>query len=409
MCAIASHNADRVSGFKKIFINFSHLAFGEFASKAFGFLTSVYLARTLTVDQFGQYSWVMAVFAYLFLLGNFGFETYGVRTIANRSLKEVMNGILILRSAYVLILLTAVAAANFLFFHKANYLLVLQSASLTILPFNTQYIFRGLNKSRYDGFFRVSQAGLFFILVYWYVNSQRLLMIPVLWFIAAGCSSLIFWGIMTRTTPYKFSFPSFTIIKTVARDSLPIGIAGAIILFYMNFDTVLLGLYTNSQSVGIYSAAFRIYFFGYALVGLFYIAFLPSLSNENDRHSSVVHHHYVMSLLAASFVVAVLGVLISQPIIEMMFGHLYSEAIPVLKILFLSLAAGCINAAYLNPLQAVGNDTLFIKLLLLRTGVFIVLCFTLIPIYGIAGAAFSTLIVEVVTVPFSVYCYNFRP
>ena len=38
---------------KTVLINFSHLAFGEFSSKAFGFLTTVYLARVLGVEIFG--------------------------------------------------------------------------------------------------------------------------------------------------------------------------------------------------------------------------------------------------------------------------------------------------------------------------------------------------------------------
>jgi O-antigen/teichoic acid export membrane protein len=190
---------------------------------------------------------------------------------------------------------------------------------------------------------------------------------------------------------------------TILHDSLPVGIASALILLYLNFDTILLGLYVDNASLGLYSAAFKIYYFGYSFMALYYIAFLPSLSRKSDNRYRIIQKYYILILFLLAAVLVLIGIFLSEYIILLLFGEHYHASIPVMKILFFSLAAACINYAYLNPLQAMGKDVLFIKILAFRIIFFAIFCFILIPTYGVMGAAYSTLIGEIVTIPVSIY------
>lgn len=390
----------------KIFVNFSHLAFGEFASKAFGFLTTVYLARTLGAEGFGKYSWVMAVYSYLYLFANFGFDTFGIRKIAATNQTDVINGVFVLRGVYVFLLILIVLLINFFALGEPNYLLLLQTASLLILPFNVQYVFRALGKGKYDGTYRTVQAGLFFFLVYLVILSDHILLIPLLWFISSASVSIGAVVVLTKMIPYNFSFPSRDTLGMIFRESVPIGIAGALILFYLNFDMLILGVYVDAHALGLYSAAFKIYYMGYTVLGLFYVAYLPSLSKTDSADFSIVRSSYKKVLFQLTVVIAIIGTLSAGIVVQILFGETYVEAVPVLKILMLSLAAACINFAFMNPLQAMGKDALFIKLLSSRTIIFMILCFILIPTYGIKGAAYATLIAEGVTIVTSLVVHS---
>jgi len=57
--------------YRTIFSNFAALAFGEFASKAFGFITMVYLARVLGAENFGFIGFVSTISAYVVLFCKF--------------------------------------------------------------------------------------------------------------------------------------------------------------------------------------------------------------------------------------------------------------------------------------------------------------------------------------------------
>lgn len=365
----------------------------------------MYLARVLGAEGFGQYSWAMAVYSYLYLFGNFGFDIIGIRKLAVENNSAIISGVMVLRGMYVVLLVVLVYLLNVVVFKEPNYLLLLQSASILLLPFNVQYIFRGLGRGKYDGVYRGTQAGLFLVLVYLTIQPDGILTVPMLWFASSAIVSVAAFFFVRKIIPFRFSFPTFETIKTIFRESVPVGVAGALILIYLNFDTIVLGMYVSGYSLGLYSVAFKIYYFGYTILGLLYVAFLPSLSRYTSAEFSSIRSSYTSLLLMLAVVLATVGTALSTFIIQILFGEGYSESIPVLRVLLLSLSAACINSAYLNPLQAVGKDALFIKLLLGRTLLFAIVCMVLIPSYGITGAAFATLVAEVCTVGGSVVVY----
>jgi O-antigen/teichoic acid export membrane protein len=377
--------------------NFLHLASGEVISKVFGFFTTIYLARILGTERFGEYSWVMAVFSYLYMLSNFGIETYGTRAIAQGASHGLISSLLMLRSIYSAVLL-AVLVLLFLFIPEFSALLLLQSFSLVLLPLNMQYVFRGLHRSRYDGASRGFQSLLFMMMVFGVVQPEQNGTLPVLWFIASALCSLIFLRIMVHLTGFVFTIPSFMELRRMFRETLPVGIASVLTLIYLNLDTVLLGIMTDHTSVGYYSAAFKIYYLGYSLLSLYYMAYLPSLSMRNAAgyHRSLMS--YLALLCSASVLIAVIASTLPEWIVEVLYAGRYRESAEVLRILFFALSLSCINFAFMNPLQAAGKNRVFIMLLGIRTVIFFLLCLLLIPGKGIYGAASATLFAESVSV-----------
>jgi O-antigen/teichoic acid export membrane protein len=387
---------------KSILVNFSHLAFGEFASKAFGFLTTVYLARTLGVEQFGEYAWVLSVFAFALMVSNFGFETYGIRAISQNTSHTLISGIIFLRIVYSTIVFSLLSLLNMICFDQFNVLLLFQSFSLLLLPLNTQYVFKGLNKAKYDGIYKIAHAILFLSVIALIVKNDSLLFIPVIWFFITFGMNYVWYRGLKNMLHFSYSFPTAADMISIVRGSVPVGIASALILLYLTADTVLLGLYHNDESVGIYSAANRIYSFGFGLLSLFYIAFLPSLSSVRSDRFFLIVKKFVTILLLFSVIIMLMSLLFSESIISLLYGSMYNASKDILTLLLVSLSVSCISFAMINPFQAISDDKTFIILLGIRTVVFIILCLILIPAYGAFGAAGATLIAEIFCVIYSI-------
>jgi O-antigen/teichoic acid export membrane protein len=355
------------------------------------------LARTLGVELFGEYSWIFAIFAYVSMLANFGFETYGTMEVAKVKSIEIINAVIVLRSIYAIVLLLIVLLLHLYFNVSRTSLLLLQSVSILLLPFSFQFAFRAIDQMQWVGWQRFIQSGVFLALVYLVIDHHALMKIPVLWFASLGISLIPLIVVMRKKFNYTFFIPQLNVIRTVFTGSASIGISSALILIYLNFDTILLGVFLDSYSVGIYSAAYKIYYAGYAILGLYYMAFLPTLSRVSAQSLGSISM-YTRLLMIIGLVSAVAGYIGAEPLIRILFGAEFLAAVPSLKILFAALGAACMNFAFMNPLQAIGKQKVFNVILLIRTLLFLIVCMLLIPPYGMEGAAVSTLLAEVLTV-----------
>ncbi len=390
---------------KKIRSNFGHLAFGELASKVFGFFTTIYLARVLGVEQFGMYSWVMAAFAYVFLFANFGFETYGTMRLAKVRSAEIINAVTLLRVVYALALSAIITTFTALVHSPRNSLLQLQTASVLLLPFSFQFAFRALDQMQWVGWQRFIQSSLFLLLVFLIVGHGAILWVPLLWFASTAISLIPLIAVLRKKLDYTFFVPPSSVIREVLRGSFSVGISSALVLFCLNLDTILLGVFRDSSSVGIYSAAYKIYYMGYVVAGLYYMAFLPTMSKASSRSPSLIFL-FTRSLVVIGVVVTIVGYAVAGEMIRILFGGDFVQAIASLRILFVALGAACINIAFMNPLQAVGRLKMFNLILLIRALLFTASCILMIPIFGIEGAAISTLVGEVLTIGISYYQFS---
>ena len=347
----------------------------------------------------------MAIFSYVYMLADFGFETYGTMAVAKVKSLQIINAVTVLRMVYAVFLLVVILLAHLYFNVARTSLLLLQSASILLLPFSFQFAFRAIDQMKWVGWQRFIQSGLFFASVYLMIDHQALMTIPVLWIVSTGLSLVPLIVVMRNKFNYSFFIPQFSVIKDVCAASVAIGVSSALILIYLNFDTILLGIFVSSYAVGIYSAAYKIYFMGYAMLGLYYMAFLPTLSRESAVSASSINV-YAKLLTIVGCVTAASGFVGSEPLIRILFGSEFLPAVTSLKILIAALGAACVNFAYMNPLQAIGNQKVFNAILLIRTLIFIVACVLLIPLYGMEGAAVSTLFAEVVTVFVSYFQFS---
>lgn len=185
---------------------------------------------------------------------------------------------------------------------------------------------------------------------------------------------------------------------------LPITLSGIVITVMLNTDSVMLGIWTDAEQVGLYASAQRILQFTLIIPGLFTSALFPTLSKiyqENkDRFNSASKKAF-NTLLLVGTPIAIGGFFLATPIMSTFFGSSYTLAGSTFGILILGMVAIAPNTL----LQTVAIITEQQK----RTAIFaciamilaIILNVFLIPKYGIWGAAFGTTLAQ-----FSLFILN---
>lgn len=182
--------------------------------------------------------------------------------------------------------------------------------------------------------------------------------------------------------------------------ALPLGIAGVLMTVYYQIDSVLLLNLAGPEETGVYGAAYRfiqpLTFFPAAVMS----SFFPVLSAIRDSDPQRVNR---LVQVAADYMAVIslpiLGgaIALSGPIVDVLYGPEYERAaglLPILMAAFVSICFGTL-AGFLAPLTNLQWR------LALYSGIGaaanVALNIALIPSHGAYGAAWATVITEVLT------------
>lgn len=207
------------------------------------------------------------------------------------------------------------------------------------------------------------------------------------------------WWLYTKKQDKNISFKIDVAIRLL-KESWPLLIASAAWMVYTRIDQVMIGIMLSDREVGYYSVAMKINdvlaLFPFVIVTVAAPAimkFKQSNREMYERKFQLIYDFVVWLMIFLAIVVT----LSASSLVKIFFGDIYSESAKVMAIsswscLFIGLATVSGRFLLNEGMQII---TMYRHLI----GVFIsvVLNYFFIPIYGIEGAAVSTLISIVVS------------
>ena len=209
----------------------------------------------------------------------------------------------------------------------------------------------------------------------------------------------------------KFSF-SFNFMKKLQIEALPLGLFFVILTVFSYIDTVMLSLMRTYSEVGIYNAAFKIYEGITIVPTIFWLVFLPRLS---ELYSIDKGHHRRLAIRSVKYMfltglpTLTYGILFSSFMINFFFKEEFSGAIFTLQILFFGLAFQYPNWMLNATLISMKRQRVMMALGGIGLGFKIILNLILIPLYGYNGSAFATVLSEfVIFLGAAIYLYRYH-
>ena len=205
---------------------------------------------------------------------------------------------------------------------------------------------------------------------------------------------LIFFYRSQKQHILKWRF-SVKMSKKLLHDSWPLVISGIAISIYMKIDQLAIAKILGNTELGIYLVAVRVFEVFLIVPSLISQSIYPKLMilEKNDFNKKVSRLYFYVTRF--SLVATVLVMYFSENIINFMYGKAFFNASEVLTLIMLALtftSVGIINSLYIYYY----NLQRFITLVtILGAALNLVLCFSLIKLFGLSGAVYSTVVTYV--------------
>lgn len=377
------------------------LGVGQFGSRFIRAAITIYAARVLGASEYGVFSYALGASSFFMI-----FSDIGISSILNREVsKKPEEGEKYFATIFI-IKLVLLAFTSGLIIFMAPMAIKIEKAAL-LLPFVALLtIFDGLRELA-NSFFNgkekmelgayitlVANIGVtLFGFIGLYLAPTSLMLLQIY---TAGS----FFGFLTTIYFLKKEYAgiiknfSKKLIWPIIEAAWPMAAGGIVGSFMFNVDILMMGWWRTSAEIGFYSAAQKIVGILYILGGLLATAVSPAffrIIHEGDKEKiSIATAKIMLIVLLVALPMSVGGIILSEQIINLIFGNSYSGSIPVFMVLISSLLIIYPFSILNNIVFAYNKQAKMLGYAVIATLANVVLNSFLIPKFGGVGAAIAT-------------------
>lgn len=392
---------------KPLFKNVSFLTLAEIIIKIVLFFWTIFLARFLGANIFGQYDFINSFIVLFSLFPDLGVSLVLIREISQykkRAPRYLGNTLILNFFLSLFSLFFILAIAHFLNYSlKIKFALLLAALTLGVTSLRTTAIvlFNALERMEIVAFF--SCFNTFFLVGFGFLG--------LLWekgiiglfsgiLIGTIISAFFAWLVVIK----KFIVPKidfdFALICHLIGEGWPLGLAGFLSLIYTRIDRVILSSMINYQAVGLYSAALALPSSVIQLfnVPLMIVAFplLSRLLLKDKKLFLRTIRDLCLIILSWSLPLAALTTIFAKQIVLLFYGVSYQNSISILQVVVWYIIFASLSAVFYRILIIIKKQRFYLLISLL--GALLNICFNLflIPKFGYFGAAWATVVTQII-------------
>lgn len=191
----------------------------------------------------------------------------------------------------------------------------------------------------------------------------------------------------------KFTLNSNWNSWTFIRESMPMMLSSTILVLLGWLDTFVLGIYETDANIGIYNVALKISLLtGFGLQAINSIL-APKLAKSHAEGKLQLFNGLIRFSTRINFfstLVIVVGILVFHRVLLSIFGEEFISGAEVLIILCVGQLINAMSGSIGEIMLMTGRQIAYQNIMLAALVLNIILNFTLIPLYGILGAAIAT-------------------
>jgi len=394
----------------KFMRNTGWLLFEQIFRMGLSLVVTSLMARYLGAEDFGMLNYGLAYIIIFTTVSNLGIDSI----IVNEIIKNREDTGKIIGTTLYLRFISSVISIFSIFiivnFFDANNITIqvitcIQSFSLLFIVFDSiGYWFQSNLQSKY---IVIAKSVAFVIVSVWRLAliflGKSIEYFAVATVIEAIIMSAFIFIFYTRFEAPKLRY-SFQTAKQLLSQCYHFLIAGILIMVYTQIDKLMLGQMTGNTTVGVYSAALVIsslwMFIPNALIHSARPLIMASKNQDEDlyiKRNKQLYCSIIWIGIGASIVIT----LFSKPIILLIYGDQFIEAVHVLVILIWSRIFALIGTIKSIWLTSENLSKYLIIFVGIAAFVNVALNLILIPKYGAIGAAIATLFAEVLSALFA--------
>ncbi|MDD5546123.1 MAG: flippase [Candidatus Omnitrophica bacterium] len=381
------------------------------ASEAFnmacGVAVIIALARVLGAADLGLFSFAYSVATVIYFASFFGMNDYAIRSIARDPEKAgaYFYNILASRSALIftgiIVIEAALRAAGYPAARRALIYLVMSPRLVESLMFSFFAYFRAFQKMKYEGALRGSlytvwtAASMYAIFKYRSIGAVALAQLGVyLLFFIIG------FAVTKRFVASKSAIKPLSLDECglLFKESANISVIQLLIAMYVQTNTILLNIFKGDEATGIYAAGFRFISVSGVLAVSMTQAVFPHLTNIASGKDAARLKAAVAKirryLFWAGFAISAGIFALAPKLIRLVYGAKFEGAVLPLYLMAFTPVFLFLNTGNNYIFYTLDREKTYLKILAAVIVFAIAINLVLLPRFGAAGAAMTTLIPE---------------
>ena len=394
-----------MSAKRKIFLNTVVRWTGEVFGKILWFGFMVVCARLMGVKEFGFFSYALTYAGLLVILTDFGTNTYLVKAVSkDKELTEYhLRSVFAVKFCLSIICLVVCGIIAVITKVVWQSLLLLTFALIIasyLDPINSVY--RAHKQMQYESLVTFLWRFLLVVpsLVGLYLFRYGIINIAIFFVVFSFVAVII--SMLISSKNYSINFFHFGkidlgVVSQIMKSSFPIAIVMILGAFILKFNTILMQYLRSIEEVGYYSAAFKVVEGLLFVPSIFISSVFPFLC---ERNSGTTFSESGRKLLLKSMLVIValaVGLalvleLFSYPIIMLLYGKEFINALGTLRILVWVILFSGLNEIMYFLFVSLDKLRSQIILMLLSLAFYVPVSLVLISRYGPVGGAVSLIL-----------------
>ncbi len=382
-----------------------------FASEGVGGLLSFIIvllaARLLGVEQFGVFSYILAITSVCQLVADFGLTNLIVREVAKDTSKAqyIMSNVLTLAWALSAVILTLVAMIALFSLDTAQQQSAAIIMGVAVLATYHSVVYssvcRAFEQMSYNAISFVVHKIILLTLIYlfyhWSLFGSSLLAICTAYLVANLCQYAYFY-LVVRAKFIRFGFGSdFSFAWQLLKDAVPIGASMVVRRLTLQVDTLLLGVLATASAVGLFSAAYKVVQVVDMIPFAICLPLFPAMSRMANNEPDKLPAFFSLTLtgfLIVSIPLCGYVFVSADNLVELFYGQTFASAVPALRILAFAIIGLFVNMLLSYVFMALGKQRFYLMAAVCCLAVNTVVDVLLIPHIGATGAAWGTLFGE---------------
>jgi len=379
-----------------------------------GFLLTFVIAHYYGAQGLGNYVLAIVILQIFTLMSKLGLDTFSIRFIASFSKKNKWKSIQLFRKKIlILISITSIVSSVAMYFladiivdHMDVKVEYVKLSSFFVLPmvfFMLHYqSLRGLKRiAEFSFFYRMAQSTFSIVSIFIISAFIKSSSVPIY----AYLTSVSIVSVLSFIT-YKYCFSkkaAFSTeeniedltIRNILKISIPLMLAQSVQFIMAWTDKLMIGNMMSAESVAVYGVAFRFSMgVSITLMAINSISspkFAEKFASDDIKGMGKIAMQSAKIIFWTTIPLAI--ILLTFPKFFMgLYGSEFLIGFEVLRWLIIGRIVNALSGSVGNLMQMSGQQKIYMNILIIGSVINVVLNYFLIPIYGIKGAAISSVV-----------------
>lgn len=348
---------------KKVSTNIIYNVLNQIVALAVPLILSPYVARTLSAELIGAYSYALANSSYFVLIEALGFSLYGVIEVsANRDDKYYISALfkeIMLAKLFLMTVCVAVYIVTFVLLSDHNKILcAVMVLNIISTGIDSTWFLAGMEDFKTTTLRNIAVKVVNVVLIVLLVKSEKDFLIYALIMQSSNVISyIVVFPIVRRYIIHATA--SISSILEHTRKSLVYLIPGIVSTIFTSADKTVLGALANSYEVGVYEQASKISSLCGGVINSISNVVLPRVNYLNHNAGKEEARKFLFNTLRGASVISIAvaaGIIcISDEFVPLFFGPGYDKCAVLLKILSFNVLMNVL-AVYMGQQCLISNS-----------------------------------------------------